>query len=330
MASTLRGLALNLPAPLGKPADAELPLKFDNTLIAESLAARQPLQDRLDLSLGSVVRLRYVRDVSGEQPRVLRGAIALGAGAVDSTAVPERGVAASVNLPRLDVDAWQALAGGAASTTTPAPAAGTPAAGADAATELQPYLPTALSLRTGELKFQGRQLTQVVASGTREAAIWRADVEASEMAGKVEYRQPSGRGGARVLARLTRLRLAPGAAAEVENLLSPKPQQPADIPALDIVVDDFELRGKKLGRVEIEAVNRSASAAGDGREWRLNKLKVTLPEAVFNATGNWAQAPVAADLATAPGRPAAESRRTAMTFTLDIADSGELLKRFGM
>ena len=333
VASSLRGLALNLPAPLGKPADADLPMKFDNTLVAESPTAGRPLQDRLEFSLGNVAQLRYLRDLSGAQPRVLRGMITFGAGAGTGEAapVPERGVTAFVNLPRLDVDAWQALAGGAAPTTAPA-AVGT-AAGADAASDLQPYLPTALSLRTGELKLQGRQLTSVVASGTREAAVWRVNVEASELAGNVEYREPGGAGGARVLARLSRLRLAPGAAAEVENLLAPKPQQPADIPALDIVVDDFELRGKKLGRVEIEAVNRSASAAGGGREWRLNKLKVTLPEAVFNATGNWALAPLAttaAATAATAATAAADRRRTAMVFTLDIADSGELLKRFGM
>ena len=38
-------------------------------------------------------------------------------------------------------------------------------------------------------------------------------------------------------------------------------EQPASIPALDIVVEDMELRGKKLGRVEIDAVNLGAAAS---------------------------------------------------------------------
>ena len=47
------------------------------------------------------------------------------------------------------------------------------------------------------------------------------------------------------------------------------------------MVEDLELRGKKLGRVEIEAVNRGvAPAEGGVREWRLNKFNVILPEAV--------------------------------------------------
>ena len=50
------------------------------------------------------------------------------------------------------------------------------------------------------------------------------------------------------------------------------------------------MRGKKLGRLEVEAVNRLAAdrAGGRTREWRLNRFDVTSPEAVFKATGNWA------------------------------------------
>jgi uncharacterized protein YhdP len=101
-------------------------------------------------------------------------------------------------------------------------------------------------------------------------------------------------------------------------------------------VDDFDLRGKKLGRLDIEAVNRGAGAVareGGIREWRLNKLNLTVPEASFSATGNWAGLNAQA---VPPGGPrpaaaaAAERRRTVMNFKLDIADSGQLLGRFGM
>jgi uncharacterized protein YhdP len=117
----------------------------------------------------------------------------------------------------------------------------------------------------------------------------------------------------------------------VENLLN---EQPSTIPALDIVVDDLELRGKKLGRVEIDAVNRGGTAVareGGVREWRLNKLNLTLPEASFTATGNWAALGAQPAAPGGPaGRNAAEVRRTVMNFRLDIADSGQLLTRFGM
>jgi uncharacterized protein YhdP len=147
---------------------------------------------------------------------------------------------------------------------------------------------------------------------------WRANLEAQELNGYLEYRQSSGTTPGRVFARLARLTLAPSAANDVEALLS---TQPASIPALDIVVDDFELRGKRLGRVEIEAINRGAgsNATDPGtREWRLNKFNISNPDATFLASGNWAS------LATQA------NRRTVMNFKLDIADSGALLTRFGM
>jgi uncharacterized protein YhdP len=138
----------------------------------------------------------------------------------------------------------------------------------------------------------------------------------------------------RVYARLARLNLAQSAATDLEAALD---SQPNAIPALDIIVEDFELLGKKLGRVEIEAINRGAGAlARDSavREWRLNKLNITLPEAQLVATGNWVAVSAANDSGAASAavsslRPS-QRRRTAMNFKLDIADSGKLLQRFGM
>jgi uncharacterized protein YhdP len=99
---------------------------------------------------------------------------------------------------------------------------------------------------------------------------------------------------------------------------------------LDVMVEEFELRGKKLGRVEIEAVNRGGDTGvpGSPREWRLNKLNVTMPEAAFSATGSWAA--VAAQSPQGAPTGARRPQRTVMNFKLDVADSGQLLARFGM
>ena len=48
-------------------------------------------------------------------------------------------------------------------------------------------------------------------------------------------------------------------------------EQPDSIPALDIVVDDMELRGRKLGRVEVDAVNRGSRPGAVAKEWHLNR-----------------------------------------------------------
>ncbi len=360
LASSLQGLGLSLPAPFAKTADSVLPLRVDKTLLPESTAPGQKLQDRLSLSLGAapgaangvggvartaapasaavggVLGLTYVRELTGDQPRVLRGALAVGPGS-QTLSLPESGVAANVNLPVVDLDAWGKILDDSPTGTVASTASAAPAAGRTNLT-VQAYLPTTLAIRANELVLQGHRLHRVVVGGTREGSVWRANLDATELNGYLEFYQPgrasanspTGGPSGRLYARLSRLNLAASAASDVEAVLS---EQPASIPALDIVVEDVELRGRKLGRVEIDAVNRSAATSGSGvREWRLNKFNVILPEARLTATGSWAALNARADtnLATGAAHPVADRRRSAMNFTLDIADSGELLRRFGM
>jgi hypothetical protein len=63
---------------------------------------------------------------------------------------------------------------------------------------------------------------------------------------------------------------------------------------------------------------------GGVREWRLNKLNLTLPEATLHRHGQLGGAECARPCRPVRPRPrAAESaRRTVMNFKLDIADSG--------
>jgi uncharacterized protein (TIGR02099 family) len=321
VSSNLQGLALSLPSPLNKAADATLPLRLDTTLIRESLLpgadGQVRLRDQLALDLGRLVSVVYQRDLSPAAPKVLRGSIGVGLASDESAVMPLSGVGANVNLATLDVDAWRTVltqaSGGAASASPNVPAQ------TDAALS---YLPSSIAVRAQELTVAGRKLSHLVIGGSREGAVWRANLDARQLNGYLEYRPPSEVEAGRVFARLSKLVIEPSAVSEVEALLG---EQPASIPALDIVVDDFELRGKSLGRVEVEALNRGgdpSSREGGVREWRLNKFNVITPEARLTANGNWAS--TNAQSAT-PGR-----RRTVMNFKLDITDAGELLHRFGM
>jgi uncharacterized protein (TIGR02099 family) len=330
--SNLQGLALGLPPPLAKPADQVLALRYENVLVRDAApsapGAAPPLHDRLTAELGRLASIVYVRDIAGPQPRVLRGSIAVGLAPGESAQLPDGGVTANISLATVDLDAWESVLGRAAGSgaATPPP----PASGGAAALG---YLPTVMAVRARELTVEGRTLHDVVVGGSRDGMLWRANVDARELNGFVEYRQPAGAGAGRLHARLARLSVAAAAASDVETLLQ---EQPDKLPALDIVVDDFELRGKKLGRMEIDAVNRgpgTVAREGGVREWRLNKLNLTMPEAMLSATGNWAALNAQAAPPGGP-RPAplspAEPRRTVMNFKLDIADSGQLLGRFGM
>ncbi len=332
--SSLNGLALNLPAPLFKAAEASLPLRLESTLVRASLQPGARLQDQWQLELGRLASVVYQRDIAGAEPRVLRGAIAVGLGADESAPMPEQGVAANFNLAQVDVDAWSAVAqrlssAPGATAATGAATAAPQSAATDAA--LQSYLPTQLALRARTLSVGGRSFNQVLLGGTRDGPVWRGNVDATELTGYVEYRQSSGNTPGRVVARLSHLVLGQAAQQDVENLLD---QQPASIPALDIVVEDMELRGKKLGRIDIQAVNLGGPARDSGREgareWRLNRFNITTPEATLTASGNWALLNAQAASATPATPPNRERRRTALNFKLDVADSGDLLKRMGM
>ena len=113
-------------------------------------------------------------------------------------------------------------------------------------------------------------------------------------------------------------------------------EPPAHIPALDVVVENFELRGKKLGRLELQAINHDVvlprQGAGVAQDWELSHLGLTMPEGTLTATGKWATRVRAPALPLDPRAPrdADDRRRTALDLKVDIRDAGALLKRFDM
>ena len=312
--SQLQGLALNLPAPLHKKADEQVAFKFEN--LVQSVSTSNPskaLRDQLQLTWGRSLSASYVRDVSAADPRVIQGRWQVGDSfATPATNLADSGVSAFFNLPSFSIDDWvQVLSPPKSSPTW----SSTQSASMGAAT--QSYLPTRMTLKANEVTVQGRQLHNVLVSGSREGYVWRSNLDAKEFSGFLEYRQPNNQNAGRIYARLARLSLPPSADQTVESLLE---ESPLSIPALDIVVEDLELRGKKLGRVEIEAVNTEASLprnAASG-EWRLNKLNITLPEASFKASGRWITS-----------KEGVQQASTEMNFRLDVSNAGDLLTRLG-
>ena len=312
--SNLVGLGSDFPAPLRKPAETNLPMRFQTTLLPESLEPGQAPRDTLRFELGSVVQAQFVRDLSHGAPHVLRG----GVGVHDVAPASATGVAANLNLGVVNVDAWSAL-GRKLGTL-----------GGEGAASGGHYLPHSVALRAQEITTGTRRLTKLVAGISQSDGVWRANVDADQLNGYIEYRMPRRTAGAGLVhARLARLSLPKAEADGVESLLD---DQPANLPALDIVVDDFELRGKHLGRIEIEATNRGSGEARDtAREWRLSRLNMSTPEASLSASGTWGSAAAVSGTAVASGPAAGPSRKRAvvMDFKLDLADSGAFLERFG-
>ena len=312
--SDLKGMALNMPAPLTKLAAAKMPLRIESQLTRESLQPKaRVMQDQINVSLDRAALLTYVRDVSGPRPRVLRGAIGVGQLAIDALPLRDNAVSLNLQLPALDVDAWQLAF---TQLTTALPVARKPKAKAMVGMEVssddaQDFMPTFVTLQADQIKVTDRLIHKVVVGGTRQGEVWRLNIGADELNGSAEVRPSSGNVLGQLHARLAYLKIPPSLVPDVERLLT---EQPSSIPGLDIVVNELTLRGKQLGRLEIDAVNRVGANAV--REWRLNKFNVSMPEASLTATGNWAtDGPVV--------------RRTQFNFVLNIRDSGDLLARLG-
>ena len=318
LTSNLNGLAIDLPAPLKKAADANLALRIGSTWQAEP-----PGAEWLQLELGAL-RASVVLDHSLPSPRVLRSALAYSSALPD----PVAGGHAVLALPQLDLDAWRALLATEGKAVAPLPAGLAPASVAAEAG----WLPQQVQLKTAELLAGGRRLTGVSLDLQRlvgpDEDGWRVQGTADQTAGSIEYREPRSVGGAgRIKARLSRLSLPPTEADTVpDSVAGLLEQTPLSVPALDIEIEDFELRGHKLGRLAVEAVNQATAApAGDpgepgepGKrgEWRLKRLQLSNPDARLVATGRWLAG--------------ALRRQMALDFTLDVADGGALLQRLGL
>ena len=100
---------------------------------------------------------------------------------------------------------------------------------------------------------------------------------------------------------------------DVSDLLAGK-KSFTELPGLDVIADNFELRGLKLGRLELAATNASLNN-GPGREWRISKLAITNPGANLRATGRW--------LASRT------DGQSSLNYEMDIIDAGQLLDRLG-
>ncbi len=332
VSSNLQGMALALPAPFAKGAETQVPLRLQVAAPLDSnSAALAKTQEQWQVILGTSANLNLLRDISSATPRVLRGTLALGAGANEPMTMPAQGISARLSMDTLDVDSWSVLFSGVSTSVGTRKKISTPQF--DLGTD---FLPNALQLRAREISWSGHAVHAVNLKATRIANLWRSQVETTEFSGQLEYRQASLGGtttdssnAGRLFARLSRLTLNSSAAQEVDKLLD---EQPSSIPALDVVAEEFELQGRKLGRLEVEAINQVSPAARDTqREWLLKRFNVNMPEAVLNASGSWRLQPASSGAAVnPPAESMRDRRRTQLDFKLDIKDSGDLLARYGM
>ncbi len=314
LASNLQGLAIELPAPLGKPAEQAMALRLSSAAEPRPAGAAvgapaTTLRDWLRLELGPFKASLLLDNSAAGGGRPLRSAWSWDAPLPE----PVAGGRAVLALARLDVDGWRSVL-----------AAGAAAAGA---TDDSAWLPQSLQLTTPELLLGGRRLSGVSLDLQRQAAVpdagdaWRAQFKADQAAGTLDYRESRTAGApGRLRAQLSRLSLpdevaGPAVADPVAQLVD---RAGLVLPAVDIDVADFELRGRRLGSLALQAANRPSATDPAGRsEWQVTRLRLKNDDATLSADGRWEAVPGSA------------RRRMVLAFELDVANGGALLERLG-
>src|SRR5262249_29551444 len=111
----------------------------------------------------------------------------------------------------------------------------------------------------------------------------------------------------KITARMKNLTI-PAALAGRPAAVATEKEEPLELPGLDVTADSFQLNDKALGKLELSAVP-------DGRDWRIERLRVVNPESTLNVEGVWQ------GWLTQP--------RTMVNVKLEVSDIGKALTRLG-
>ncbi len=271
--SSLEGIASSLPEPFNKTSSETLPLRFERSAVAATDAVR----DQLRISLGNGLSAHLLRRHEKDRTVVERGVIGIG----ETPPLPERGVLLAASVPAFNVDFWRHLF-----------AAGGNGNGGGAGHPV-----TQLSLKTAELTAFDRPFHDMTLKAALIDDTWQAQVASRDVTGEFSWKADE-RG--RLRARLKQLTLnetRPG-----HSLVAEEPLR--ELPGLDIVADNFTLRGRKLGKLELAATN-------EGNAWKMDRLAISSPDGTLVSDGLW------------------RGGGTQLNFKLDVADIGRMLERLG-
>jgi uncharacterized protein (TIGR02099 family) len=294
--SDLAGMAIDMPAPLGKPAAASLPAR-----VQWSPAQNAGARDRswLTASLGENLNLLLEHDPAEKRWTFARGAL----GANQPASLPEQGLSIKMNLPDIDIDAWQEVAqafeppsGGKARRSPPKPL-------------LPP--PDQVSITTPRMRVAGLTLNELKLYAVRPApAQWRVDIQSRQAAGALSWREASGAIAGQVTGRFKYLAFGEdGGGRDSQDDSSGDDLE--DIPAVDVQADALRLYGKEVGSLQILGTNVER-----GRRWRLDKLRIANEDGSLDATGFW--------------RLSGADRGLTVDASAKWQDFGKLLARLGL
>jgi len=276
--SSLQGLAVNLPAPFAKTAAETMPLRFERRFTGAQ-------QERIALSIGSLGSTVIHRRTENGNTRIERANVRFGEG---PAAEPDRpGIVLAGAIKALDIDGWLAVLG-----------EGGPGPGVLLATA---------DLRIGELEWFDRRFAALALTASQQAGVLQLNAKGRDVEGTATWRA---QGKGRLTARLRRLALPvrDEAPAPPSAAVAAPDAKPPELPALDVIIEEFQIGERALGKLELQATPQQ-------RDWRIERLRLSNPDGTLNLDGTWQS------WLTQPA--------TQVNVRLDVVDIGKYLTRIG-
>ena len=213
-------------------------------------------QDRVSFVYGDIVRAELARKSDGKQTLIERAAVRLGPGEVGE---PDRpGVWVRGALKSVDLDEWLDFTSRGEGDTS--------------------YAISGADVKFGEVDLFGRRFHDLALTAATQGGAMQLTMAGREMEGTATWR---GEGKGRLNARMKKLILPPSEPKAVVAASEQRPPaKPPELPALDVIVDQFQLGQKQLGRLELNAVPQD-------RDWRIEKLRIVNPDSTLTADGLW-------------------------------------------
>lgn len=267
--SSLEGLTIKLPAPLGKSAAQKRPLSLRFLSTGSGKAERSTLT----FSLANLLNGRFEHIPNGKgQSFFTRGALVMGGPAV----LPASGLLINLGFDRVNWDDWKGLTDQITAPPKQNNVNGSPV--------LFPDLQQ-LRIRSPEFIFAELTLNQLDLMISRTSSQkWAARLESKQTQGVASWTTSQKGLVGPVVARFSKLSVGTegGAAGEPPKTEVIDDKQWSSMPAIDLSVEDFTLYGSRLGSLHLLGAN-----ADNGTRWMINELEVINPHATLKAKGSW-------------------------------------------
>ncbi len=299
VSSSLEGLSLALPSPIGKTAaqKSAFSLKWSST------KQRNDYRHSLLFSIGDVMSGRFERQPEKRTASFFtQAAVVMG---TTSLVLPAAGMTIDLALGEVNWADWKTFSDKLSED----------ARVQSQAKNSQALLPQIqrVALRTPRLTLDDLVFSELsVAVQQVEKGQWTAKIESRETAGNISWQESSAGVSGRVAAQFSKLELgrAPADSDTPPKIETMNETEWSNIPAVDLRIDDFTMFGSRLGALHLSGAN-----VAPGDHWKIDSIEVKNPHATLTASGEW--------------RLSGESRGVHLNAELAIDDLGKMTTYMG-